>query len=264
MGRLSVRAFGSGDRVMVLLHGITASGDIFGAGWDPLGAEGQVVIPDILGFGRSMDETASDFSLEAHLGALEAMLAGLGLNERPLTLVGHSLGGLLALHWAARSPQVEKVVALCAPLYASAVEADERIAGMGWLERVFALEGRAAETMCAWMCRHRTSAAWLMVALEPQWPVIIARYGVRHTWASYLGAMNGVIRRGRWEKPLQQLEARNVPVVLADGARDRVPVPGRAADLAARHANVRRVIHPTADHELPITHPGWSLDVTRR
>ncbi|MDQ6749311.1 MAG: alpha/beta hydrolase [Actinomycetota bacterium] len=249
---------------MVLLHGITASGDVFGAGWDPLGADGHVVIPDILGFGRSMDESASDFSLDAHLRALEEMLVELALDERSLTLVGHSLGGLLALHWAARSPRVERVVALCAPLYASAVEADERIAGMGWLERAFALEGRAAETLCAWMCRHRTMAAWLMVALEPTWPVIIARYGVRHTWASYLGAMNGVIRRGGWEKPLRQLEVRHVPVVLADGALDRVPVPGRAAEIAATHGNVRRVIHPTADHELPITHPVWSLDVVRR
>ncbi len=259
-----MRTVGSGARAFILLHGITASGDIFGAGWDELGRHGRVVIPDLLGFGRSLTEADTDFSLEAHLAALDQMLTELGLDDLPLTLVGHSLGGLLVLHWAARRPHVERVIALCAPLYVSAAEADERIARLGWLERLFALEGPAAAAMCAWMCRHRTAAAWLMVVLEPRWPLIIARYGVRHTWASYLGAMNGVIRRGGWESALRQLEARQVPVILAEGARDPVPVPGRADALAVEHANVRVLTHPTADHELPITDPAWSLAVVRR
>ncbi len=263
-GLLSVRTAGAGEPVFILLHGMTASGDIFGSGWDVLAREGRVVIPDLLGFGRSLDETAGDFSLDAHLAALDRMLAELEAEDAPLTLVGHSLGALLALHWAARRTQVEKVVALCAPLYASAAEADERIRGMGWLERLFALEGPAATTMCAWMCRHRSAAAWLMVVLEPQWPVTIARYGVRHTWSSYLGAMNGVIRRGGWEAALQRLEVRGVPVLLTEGARDPVPVPGRSAGLANAHSNVRVFTHPSADHELPITDPAWCLEIVRR
>ncbi len=262
-GPLSVRTAGDGGDAYVLLHGITASGEVFGAGWDSLCASGRVVVPDLLGFGRSMDEQRVDFSLSAHLDALDDMLSALDLNDAPLTVVGHSLGGLLALHWAARRQHVQAVLALCAPLYAGPDEADERIRAMGPLERLFALESRSAEAMCAWMCHHRSMAEWLSVALEPQWPVIVARYGVRHTWASYLGAMNGVIRRGGWESALATLEAGAVPVTLADGARDAVTVPGRSATLAAEWANVRAVVHPEADHEVPITHPGWCVELVR-
>jgi len=81
--------------------------------------------------------------------------------------------------------------------------------------------------------------------------------GVRHTWLSYLAAMNGVIRHAGWEGALHDLEAAGVPVLLANGARDPVPVPGRAAELADGHPNVEAVEHPTADHELPISDPAW-------
>lgn len=262
-GELWARTSGDGEPALVLLHGITASGDVFGAGWDQLRSGGSVVVPDLLGFGRSMDESRSDFSLDAHLVALEGMLAELDRCAAPVTLVGHSLGGLLALYWAARRERVEKVVVFCGPLYEDSAEADERIREMGWMERLFALEGPIAVGMCAWMCRHRSLAQGLTVALEPHWPVRIARCGVRHTWSSYLGAMNGVIRHGGWRAALAALEDAQVPVVLAEGAGDPVPVPGRSAALAAEHANVRAVTHPTADHELPITHPAWCVELVR-
>ena len=261
---LSVRTTGNGDSASVLLHGITASGDIFGAAWDELTTAGQLVAPDLLGFARSMDEVRTDFSLEAHLGALDGMLAALGLEAASVTVVGHSLGGLLALHWAARCERIEKVVVLCGPLYEDAAEADKRIGAMGWLERLFALESPVTEAMCAWMCRHRSVAQWLAVALEPQWPVAIARRGVQHTWPSYVGAMNGIIRRGGWRPALAALADAGVPVVLADGTRDPVPAQGRSAQLAREYGNVRTVVHPSADHELPITHPFWCVDVVRR
>ncbi|MGI8513418.1 MAG: alpha/beta fold hydrolase [Solirubrobacteraceae bacterium] len=243
----------------MLLHGLTASGDTFGARYDRLAMQGQLLIPDLLGFGRSMDERRSDFSLEAHLDALDRMIESSAPGESKITVAGHSLGGLLALHWAARRSDVVRVVCFSAPLYHSSSEADARIRGMGWMERLFALEGPLAKAACAWMCRHRGTAQWVTVALEPRWPVPIARMGVRHTWLSYLGAMNGVIRHGGWESALQDLEAAGVPVLLANGARDPVPVPGRAAGLALRHGNLEAVEHPTADHDLPISHPVWCV-----
>ena len=98
------------------------------------------------------------------------------------------------------------------------------------------------------------------VAVEPQWPVAITRMAVRHSWASYTGAMNGVIRHGGWQTPLAMLEAAGVPVLLADGADDPVPVPGRIDDVAGSYGNVTAATHATAGHQLPITHPSWCVN----
>jgi len=259
-GELSVRTAGSGDRVVVLLHGLTASGDYFGDRYDRLSEGGQLVIPDLLGFGRSLDVRRTDYSLVAHLAALDDMARELQLDGRALTVAGHSFGALLALHWAARRSDVERVVCFSAPLYVDAEEADERIAAMGRMEQLFAPQGRVSRATCGWMCRHREVAQWIAVALEPQWPMAIARKAVRHTWASYRGAMNGVIRSGGWQTPLIALDSANVAVLLADGAHDPVQAPSRASELASRYRNVTTVTNPTARHQLPITHPRWCLN----
>lgn len=259
-GELSVRTIGGGDRVVILLHGLTASGDYFGAGYDELSRDAQLVTPDLLGFGRSLDEQRVDHSLQAHLHALDRMAGELQLDGRALTVAGHSLGGLLALHWAARRPDVEAVACFSTPLYGDALEADERIRAMGRIERLFGAQGPVARTLCGWMCRHRTIAQWVAVALEPRFPVAITRMAVRHSWASYVGAMNSVIRHGGWQAPLAALEAAAVPVLLADGARDPVPVPGRAGELALRHRNVTVATHPGAGHQLPLSNPRWCAD----
>jgi pimeloyl-ACP methyl ester carboxylesterase len=101
-GPLAVRTLGEGDDAVVLLHGLTGSGDGFGGGFGVLASASQLVIPDLLGFGASMDVDRTDFSLEAHLSALDEMLAALDLDDAPLTVVGHSMGAVLALHWPRR------------------------------------------------------------------------------------------------------------------------------------------------------------------
>jgi pimeloyl-ACP methyl ester carboxylesterase len=257
IGRLSVRINGRGREALVLLHGFTASGDIFGAAYDELASSRQLAIPDLLGFGRSMDPEGEEFGLAAHLDALDEMVDALGVT--PAVVLGHSLGALVALHWAARRAEVERVIAVCAPLYVSPEEADTRIGGIGFLERLLA-RGPLAERLCRWMCDHRTLAAWLIVALEPMWPVPIARRGVSHTWPAYIGAMDGIIRAVNWRPSLETLAARGVSVLLLDGARDPAPVPGRSRELAEELAGVGWALHPSADHELPITHPAWVID----
>ncbi len=51
--------------------------------------------------------------------------------------------------------------------------------------------------------------------------------------------------------------ARTVPVVLAEGARDPVPVPGRMAALADTFDTVTVRVHPSASHDLPIAYAAW-------
>ena len=79
-GPLAVRVLGDAEPTTVLLHGLIGSGDVFGAGFDPLADHGGLVVPDLLGFGASMDLAREDFSLAAHLDALDAMASALGLD----------------------------------------------------------------------------------------------------------------------------------------------------------------------------------------
>lgn len=258
-GSLQVRVAGRGDQAVVLLHGLVASGDSWGRGYDRLADGHRLIVPDLLGFGGSLDTARGDFARDAHLEALDDLATQLGLDGRPLIIVGHSMGAVLGLSWAARRPETARVVCFGAPLYDCADEAISHIAAMGTLERLFALEGPLAHSTCRWMCAHREAAAILAVLLKLEWPVQLARQGVLHTWPAYLGGLRGIIMAARWRDALAELDRRGIDVVLAAGDPDPVPVPGRATALTQQFGCVRAVGHPTAGHDLPISYPAWCM-----
>lgn len=143
-GPLRVRVFGRGEVVILLLHGMVASGDTFGAAYNILGQRARVVVPDLLGFGGSMD-TVGPSDAAAHVAALDAALEALDLSQLPMVLVGHSMGAGLAIRWAAAHPdRARGVITFGAPLYLSNAEAAERLGAMGPTVALLAGGGRVS------------------------------------------------------------------------------------------------------------------------
>ncbi len=261
-GRLRVRVLGSGESSVVLLHGIVGCGDYFGASYDRLGSGHRLLVPDLLGFGDFYRVAApTGYGLTAHLDALDEMAESLGLSGA-LTVVGHSMGAVLGLHWAARrSADVRGVVALSAPLYLSSGEGLEHIRGLGRLEATMALDTALSRHTCALMCHYRRTAGWVAAAIKPSLPVHLARRGVLHTWPAYQAAMADIVLASPWQPALQRLAVAGVPVLFGAGRRDPVPVRDRAEELAAHYTNVTAEEHPWAGHDLPLVDPAWCLDL---
>lgn len=262
LGAIECRTFGSGAGGIVLLHGLVSSGDQFGAQYDSLGQRARVLVPDLLGFGGSCDLASSSFTLDDHLQALEVAIEATGLQRARLTLAGHSLGAILALHLAARrSFQVDRVVMWSPPIASDPERAKVAIRRMGLFERLFALEGPLSRTACQWMCRHRRPAALLALIMNPSVPAELSLGSVRHTWPAYRDSMNGIVLDQRWEVAMRHLCDAQIPVVVAAGDRDDVSDHGFHRHLAWRHPNVTvRTAPPGAGHLLPIAHADWCVD----
>lgn len=161
-GGLHVRSGGNWGPTVPLLHGLLATGDAFGAAYDALAATRQVVVPDLLGFGRSLDEDRTDFGPDQHLDALDNALQHLGLPTIP-----SSLG---PTRWERPSPcggpratpqLVERIVCWGPPLYPADSTVHTALADTGPLARLFATDCRLAHRLCAWSCRHRQLAGWV-------------------------------------------------------------------------------------------------------
>jgi pimeloyl-ACP methyl ester carboxylesterase len=89
---LHVRIVGAGAPVLILLHGLGMNGSV----WEPFlahlaGWPGRIVIPDLRGHGRSPH--ASAYSTEAQAADVAALVEG----ERGVYVIGHSMGGMIAL-----------------------------------------------------------------------------------------------------------------------------------------------------------------------
>ncbi len=253
-GSLYARHGGDGDTAIVLLHGLVSSGEVFGDGYDQLARSHRVVVPDLLGFGRSLDENRDRFTVDDHLDALDELADRTGLFTRQWIIGAHSMGSALALHWAARHPNhVEKIVCWGAPIYASPEAARDRISGSSMV-RLFVLDTRWAERVCAISCRHRTAAGWMTAALEPSLPAPVARAVPLHSWPAYRDAMRYLVIETDWHRLLADLDDLEIPVQLTWGSDDKVGDHAHARAISAAVSNSGVSVIPGAGHHLPMSH----------
>ena len=91
---LWLRHGGSGDPVLVLLHGMGANGAVWSRLLPILETRwsGRVLVPDLRGHGRSVQQ--GPYGMDTHAADIAALVAG--EKAASVTLVGHSFGGAIA------------------------------------------------------------------------------------------------------------------------------------------------------------------------
>ncbi|MGN6252893.1 MAG: alpha/beta fold hydrolase [Marmoricola sp.] len=108
--RAFVRA-GSGP-ALLLLHGLACDHTT----WDPvirqLARDHTVIAPDLLGHGLS-DKPRADYSVGGFANGMRDLLTVLGIDK--VTVVGHSLGGGVAMQFAYQFPERTERLVLVAP-----------------------------------------------------------------------------------------------------------------------------------------------------
>ena len=99
--RVSYRRGGSGP-ALLLLHGITNSSQTWERVAPYLTDRFTLIAPDLLGHGESATPRG-DYSLGAHASGARDVLTALGIERA--TVVGHSLGGGIAMQFAYQFPE---------------------------------------------------------------------------------------------------------------------------------------------------------------
>ena len=107
--RVSFQAAGSGEQLLVLLHGITSTSDAWRRVMPRLAERYTVIAPDLIGHGRSA-KPRGDYSLGAYAAGVRDLLAVLGFER--VTVVGHSFGGGIAMQFAYLFPEYTERMAL--------------------------------------------------------------------------------------------------------------------------------------------------------
>nr|WP_218891044.1 alpha/beta hydrolase [Actinomycetospora corticicola] len=99
--RRAFRRAGSGP-VLLLIHGIGDDSSTWGPVLDDLARDHTVIAPDLLGHGGS-DKPRGDYSIGAYANGMRDLLSVLDVDRA--TLVGHSLGGGVAMQFAYQYPE---------------------------------------------------------------------------------------------------------------------------------------------------------------
>jgi 3-oxoadipate enol-lactonase len=233
---------------LVLVHGLGASTALWSKVAPSLAEEFRVVAYDLRGSGRTSVTGAA--TLSELVGDLHGMIARLGLG--PSLVMGHSVGGSIALaHAAAHPEQVRAVVGVGAlsglpdagrdgmRARAEAVEAD----GMGAVAETVATNGMAPSFREA----HPDELQGFVSLLEKNDPGGYA-------------ALCRVVADVDIAGALESIEA---PVLLVAGALDAVVPPEANEANAARIRNSRSVMVDDSAHLLPWEKPDVLLEIAR-
>jgi pimeloyl-ACP methyl ester carboxylesterase len=271
--RIVYRQFGDRGPVVVLLHGMGGSG----RSWDPVpphlatsvdDGELTLVIPDLLGHGGSA-KPRTDYSPGAHANVVRDLLDELGHDR--VALVGHSLGGGIALQFAYQYGRRCRALMLVAsgglggdvagPLRAAALP------GSGLVLRLLAnrthLRGRIGAL--GGVLGRLVPALNDADELQEVWDSL----GTPEARAAFLATLRAVIdSTGQRVSALHRLPgAGEIPTLLVWGSHDRT-IPVRHAQHAHEHiSGSQLIIFPEAGHfphrHDPARFAGLLLDFAR-
>nr|WP_252733740.1 alpha/beta fold hydrolase [Paracoccus marinaquae] len=225
------------------MHCMLASGSYWGAIAERLAGRIDLRGFDMPGHGRSDAWAPGPEDPDYHT-AVTRLAAG--FIQRPIDLIGHSMGATVALRIAVAAPEAIRSLTLIEPVLFAAAPDPLQAARDSQLTDLMA-SGHEEEATRAFM------SAWGAQGYDDLPPrmqdQMRARIGlVAGTAPTLSGDRAGILRPGG-------LEAIEAPVLLISGANSPQVIHAVADALAARLPDVGRANVPEAGHMLPITHP---------
>lgn len=210
----------------VLMHGWMDLGASFQFVVDALGGDAPVIAPDWRGFGRTQAPQADSYWFADYLGDLDALLDALS-PDRPVDLLGHSMGGNVVMIYAGTRPQrVRRLVNLEGFGLPNSAPADAPKRLAQWLDELKtpqllrnydSLDGvaqrlrqtnpRLAEDKAAWLAGH-----WAETDAQGQWRL---RADAAHK------RVNPVLYRA--QEVVETWRCIQAPVLWAEGDKSQPP-----------------------------------------
>ena len=255
---------GDGDQNLVLLHGIGGTVEIWRKQFEHLPHAHRVLAIDLPGCGRSEvpDEYPPD-PLHLFAAAVRNVMQQAGMKQA--TLLGSSLGGAVAIEFAARWPEMVRSMVLIGPAGMNG--------NMAWPLRLMALPG-VGEALTQ-PARTRTAQAIRQCVVDPhvvEEEDIDRAYemsrlpGVQGAFLKLLRVYAGV--RGVDRRELRRLHfcMRRVdaPVLVLWGTDDRILPISAAATALTQFPNAGLIVRKGKGHLIFIEEPEWFDHIVSR
>lgn len=234
---------------LVLVHGLASSSRY----WEPhlrrLGRIHRVVAPDLLGFGQSPRPRGATYTTDEHIAALLAAV------ERrvggPFTLVGHSMGAILALHLATRRPDlVSRLLLFSLPAVGDCAFGHTAEGRMNPYHRA-TVHTRVGQQFFEGGMRA-IRPMWFAVAprLRRDLPRGAAQDSMRASWVAYWNSLEHVVYGSNVNRLFTETP---ISSTVVQGVKDRVVPVAAVRELMQTRDDVRYIELPDARHN-----PAWS------
>lgn len=257
---LCVEDLGDGTRPLVLVHGLTGFRDDFRAQVPALVALGRTVLYDLRGHGESAPGAPDAYSFAQLVADLEALLEARGIAA--CDLLGHSMGGMVALRFALARPQ--RVASLL--LMGTAARAPDRMPRAPYAAAAAIARQDGMATLAALLRARAAEEPDRPVAerrLEADWGAAYWEWRRRRLTATDPEAFHALVLELLDQAPLtDRLGAIACPTTVLVGEEDAAFV-APAAELATAIAGARLVSIAGAAHSPQLERPADWLAAVR-
>jgi pimeloyl-ACP methyl ester carboxylesterase len=262
--RVEYRVSGSGPPV-VLIHGMINSSRHWKDVALRLADSYTVIAPDLIGHGDSATPRG-DYSLGAHAASIRDLLAAIGVERA--SIVGHSLGGGVAMQFFYQFPQRTERLALISSgglgrevspmLRAAAIPGASALLSVAARPRIIAALDGAAERLASRGVQQAVYVRAVSRAMRP-----LQHSGSRR---AFLQTLRSVIEGGGQRvSALDRLYLlRDVPMLIVWGERDHTIPLAHGREAAAAIPQARFETLPRAAHFPHLDDPEGLATVLRR
>lgn len=249
---LKVTRTGRGQPI-IFLHGLASFKDIWIPVTEQLAHEYQCICIDLLGHGQSPKPTNIEYTPREHLRSIRWTLFWHGVWWRT-TVVGHSMGAVLATYWASVYPrQISRLVLIAMPIYISRFADSNKKHLEGLIDAGYLMFYRALRaTPRRWAIRSAK-------ALVRHSPGLVGQATLNEsTWYPVVSSLRNSIELQTTSTDIGNLNA-SLPITVLYGTLDQLVLANnlKKAFLGRPHTRVMRVMAP---HELT---PHYCRAVTR-
>jgi len=249
--RLHLRDTGPRDApAMILLHGFGASLQTWDDCAGPLSADHRVVRFDLPGFGLTGPDPSGDYSDQRSMAVLAALMDQLGMAHA--TIVGHSMGGRIAWHFAAAYPaRVNRLVLIAPDGFASPDQPYDTAVDVPLMVRLLPY------VLPTPMLRASLAPAYARP--ESMTDTRFARYRDMMLAPGVRGAIVARMAQNILVDPESLLRRIKVPTLLLWGERDCMIPISNAADYLRDIKGARLVTFPNVGHLLQEDAPAQTV-----
>jgi pimeloyl-ACP methyl ester carboxylesterase len=239
----------TGGPVVVLVHGIASRAKQWEEVMGVLGQRCHVIAPDLLGHGDSA-KPRGDYSLGAHACGIRDLLAALGHDR--VSLIGHSLGGGIAMQFTYQFPErVERLALVSSGGLGSEVSIFLRAATLPGSELVLPLLAGS------WVRRAGAKGGELLAKARVSLPPGLAecldsfgRLGDRETREAFVHTARSVLDpRGQRVDARDRLYlAADLPLLVVWGRKDGIIPVSHGIALAEQVPGTRLEVFEQSGH----------------
>ena len=243
---LNYEIVGSGERNMVLIHGLAGSKNYWKRDLEQITGTYRLLLVDLLGFGDS-PKPQSEYSLEIQLDALEKIISKEGFNSGESLIVGHSLGAVVSLALFAKHPDwFDGATVIGLPVFESRDQFLEQMASDPFFDKLAV--GPYGKLFC--MLHPLYIVKWLK---PKNLTDDVFKDSKKHTWQSYYNSLNEIIL----ETDLLTLtkNIRDRKILFIQGTNDKVAPFVNVENFARPFPQAKLMEVEDGDHQLFLKEP---------